>query len=181
MKITDQLNRSISFATTPKRIICLVPSISELLVDLGLGEALVGVTKFCVHPASLRKEKTVVGGTKSVHFDKISALQPDIILANKEENTPEIVAECLKTAPTHVSDINTLEDLYELLHQYGKIFDIDSKTEELISKIRQKAEEFRVSVTGSSRRKVAYLIWKKTLYGSWKQYFCQFALRNEWF
>ena len=75
MKFTDQLNRSFSMEKTPERIVCLVPSLSELLVDLGLKDKLVGVTKFCVHPKNFRKEKMVVGGTKSVHFDQISILK----------------------------------------------------------------------------------------------------------
>ncbi|KKL68070.1 hypothetical protein LCGC14_2128680, partial [marine sediment metagenome] len=80
MKFNDQLDRSLSLEKTTQRIVCLVPSLSELLVDLELEDKLVGVTKFCVHPDYLRKEKTVVGGTKTVHFDQLSALKPDIIL-----------------------------------------------------------------------------------------------------
>lgn len=77
----------------PNRIISLVPSQTELLVDLGLQSSLVGITKFCVHPKNLRKEVTVVGGTKQVHYEKIKALQPDMVLCNKEENTLEMVLE----------------------------------------------------------------------------------------
>lgn len=160
MKFTDQLHRSFSLDKNPQRIICLVPSLSELLVDLGLEDRLVGVTKFCVHPKTLRKEKTVVGGTKSVHFNKISALKPDLILANKEENTAEIVTECEQIAPVHVSDINTLKDLYEVLQQYGEIFDITSKTDEFSLKIQHKAVQFRESEIHLPKPKVAYLIWK---------------------
>ena len=87
MTIFDHLGRKLILQDTPNRIISLVPSQTELLVDLGLQNCLVGITKFCVHPKNLRKDKTVVGGTKSVHFDKIKALRPDVILCNKEENT----------------------------------------------------------------------------------------------
>ena len=61
--------------------------------DLGLHDEVVGITKFCVHPNHLLKNKKIVGGTKQVHFDKIKALQPDIIICNKEENTLEMVQE----------------------------------------------------------------------------------------
>jgi iron complex transport system substrate-binding protein len=74
-----------------KRIVSLVPSITELLVDLGLEENIVGVTKFCVHPEHLRKNTTIVGGTKNLRMDVIRQLQPDLILANKEENVKEQV------------------------------------------------------------------------------------------
>ncbi|MFQ3182150.1 MAG: iron complex transport system substrate-binding protein, partial [Polaribacter sp.] len=56
------------------KIISLVPSLTELLVGLGLEENIVGVTKFCIHPKNLRKDKVIVGGTKNVHLEKIKAL-----------------------------------------------------------------------------------------------------------
>jgi len=91
MKLSDQLYRSLSISKTPQKIVSLVPSLTELLVELGLEDKLVGVTKFCVHPKHIRHEAQIIGGTKSVKHHKIEQLQPDFILANKEENTPEIV------------------------------------------------------------------------------------------
>ena len=88
--MVDQLGRKINLNNTTKRIVCLVPSLTELLVDLGLSDQLCGVTKFCVHPENLKDIKTVVGGTKSINIDRITALKPDFILCNKEENTQEI-------------------------------------------------------------------------------------------
>ena len=70
-----------------------MPSQTELLYDLGLEDSILGITKFCVHPYHLKATKTVVGGTKTIKFDAIKALQPDIIICNKEENTKEIVEE----------------------------------------------------------------------------------------
>ena len=69
----DQMNRKLELEKTPQRIVSLVPSQTELLVDLGLRRQIVGVTKFCVHPEDLRKKKKVVGGTKQVHLEKIKA------------------------------------------------------------------------------------------------------------
>ena len=80
---TDQLGNTIKLAQTPKRIVSLVPSQTELLFDLGLEDSLVGVTKFCVHPYHLKQTKKVIGGTKKVHAEKIRLLKPDIIIANK--------------------------------------------------------------------------------------------------
>ena len=116
--ITDQLGRLLSFKSHPKRIICLNPSQTETLVDLGLEENIVGVTKFCVHPKHLRKNKIIVGGTKKVSFEKIRQLQPDIILCNKEENTKEIVATLAKEFPVHVTDVETITDALEMIKQY---------------------------------------------------------------
>ena len=86
---TDQMNRVIDIPAHPKRIISLVPSQTELLFDLGVNEEVIGITKFCVHPETWFRNKTRVGGTKNVNLTRIATLQPDLIIANKEENTKE--------------------------------------------------------------------------------------------
>jgi iron complex transport system substrate-binding protein len=161
MKYQDQLKRTLEFENTPTRIVSLVPSQTELLVDLGLESLIVGVTKFCIHPASLRKNKTVVGGTKQVHFDKIKNLNPDIILCNKEENTKEIVAQCIQIAPTHVSDIFTIEDVLTLIDQYSVIFSCKTIAAEISKKIGLSLNEFQKLIADKEPKKVAYFIWKK--------------------
>ena len=83
--LIDSLGTLHTFNEVPQRIISLVPSQTELLVDLGLESKLVGITKFCVHPEDLRNRKQLVGGTKKVNFDKIKALNPDIIICNKRK------------------------------------------------------------------------------------------------
>ncbi|MFY8010253.1 MAG: helical backbone metal receptor, partial [Flavobacterium sp.] len=75
---TDQLGTFHTFETTPKRIVSLVPSLTELLYDLGLEDNIVGITKFCVHPFHFKSTKKIIGGTKNVHVEKIRLLQPDI-------------------------------------------------------------------------------------------------------
>ena len=122
MEFQDQLGRKIELSSRPERIVSLVPSQTELLVDLGLGENLVGITKFCVHPPELRKIKKIVGGTKEVHFDKIEALDPDIILCNKEENTEKMVKQLEKIAPVHVSDVMNLEGAYQINEAIWRTF-----------------------------------------------------------
>ena len=108
--LQDQIGLKHTFDNFPKRIVSLVPSQTELLVDLDLENELAGITKFCIHPKHLKKSKTIIGGTKKVDFEKIKALQPDIIIANKEENTLEIVEELSKICPVWVTDIITIDD-----------------------------------------------------------------------
>jgi ABC-type hemin transport system substrate-binding protein len=93
-----------------KRIVSLVPSITELLVDLGLETAIVGVTKFCVHPKHLRKNTTIIGGTKNLRLEVIRQLQPDLILANKEENVREQVEALAAEFKVYTSDISNFDD-----------------------------------------------------------------------
>jgi len=138
----------------------MVPSQTELLVDLGLRDQLVGVTKFCVHPKNLRKEKKVVGGTKQVKIQKIKSLKPDIILCNKEENTLEMVTELEQIAPVHVSDIKTLDDNNRLILDYGKLFGVEEKAKALANKIEEEKDHFQSYISNKPKLKVAYLIWR---------------------
>ncbi|MCL7764095.1 helical backbone metal receptor [Polaribacter sp. Z014] len=160
MEFQDQIARILTFDKTPKRIISLVPSLTELLVDLGLEDAIVGITKFCIHPAHLKETKTIVGGTKSINIDKIKALQPDIILCNKEENSKEIVKICEKIATTHVSDIFTVDDNLALIKQYGQIFSVEKKASEIIQKINSEFAIFKEFIKNKETKTVVYFIWK---------------------
>ncbi|MCM8569128.1 helical backbone metal receptor [Gramella jeungdoensis] len=168
MEIRDQLGRNIKFESTPRRIVSLVPSQTELLFDLGLEKFIMGITRFCIHPPFLKQIKARVGGTKKVNFRKIKELNPDIILCNKEENTKEMVKELEKIAPVHVSDVANLNDSYALISQYGKIFNCEALAITLADSIRKKAEVVEKLATASPKRKVAYFIWKDPLMVSGK-------------
>lgn len=163
MKIQDQLGRTIELKKTPERIISLVPSQTELLVDLGLQDSIVGITHYCIHPLALKELKTSVGGTKKVNLRKVKDLKPDIILCNKEENTKEMVNELQKIAPVHVSDVGTLEEAYLLMQDYGRIFKCEQLTSTMVNSIRKKAENLKGIVANSSEKKVAYFIWNDPL------------------
>lgn len=173
----DQLNRTTHLTGIPKRIISLIPSQTELLVDLGLEDTIVGITKFCVHPKYLKKSKTIVGGTKTIHLNKIKGLQPDIILCNKEENTKEMIAELEQIAPVHISDIYTVEDCLELIEMYGDLFSKEKEAQNLIENISEKLEDFKTFVSNKERLKVAYFIWKNPWMVASKQTFIDEILR----
>ncbi len=160
ISLKDQLYREIVLKAVPKRIVSLVPSQTELLVDLGLENSIVGVTKFCVHPTNLRKQKKIVGGTKQVHYDKIRALKPDIILCNKEENTKEMVEVLTKIAPVHVSDIYTIADTITLMKQYGILFTVEKKATEIVTQLTQVVADFKNEISDVAPVKVAYFIWR---------------------
>lgn len=160
MKIYDQLHRELVLENTPKRIISLVPSQTELLYDLGLEDSVVGITKFCVHPYHWKSTKKIVGGTKNIKFEKIKELQPDIILCNKEENTQEIVETLEKLFPVHVSDVKTIEESMEMIAEYGKIFKRNTEASKINQKIEFRLREFQSFVKDIPIQKVAYFIWR---------------------
>lgn len=157
--IVDQLGTSHTFETTPRRIVSLVPSQTELLYDLGLEESIVGITKFCVHPFHFKSTKKIIGGTKKVHFEKIRLLQPDIIIANKEENTIEIVEELSKICPVWVTDIITLEDNLKMIEDFGMLFNKRTESQKWIDKINFAHKDFLDFIKDAQLQKVAYFIW----------------------
>lgn len=83
------------------RIISLVPSLTEYLWALGLEQEVVGITKFCIHPEQWWKTKTRVGGTKKLNFEVLEALEPTLVIANKEENTKEDIARLQQNYPVY--------------------------------------------------------------------------------
>jgi ABC-type Fe3+-hydroxamate transport system substrate-binding protein len=161
MEFEDQLHRKIHLSQTPSQIVSLVPSQTELLIDLGLRNSIVGITKFCVHPKNLRKEITVVGGTKNVHFDRIEALTPDLIICNKEENTLEMVQQLETIAPVWVSDISTIEESLEMINGLGKILNVSKEASVLISEITLEINNFKDFIKRKPLKKVLYVIWKE--------------------
>ena len=144
-------------AGIPQRIISCVPSQTELLADLGLDNKVVGITKFCVHPPAWRKQKTMIGGTKNLNLEKIAALSPDFILANKEENDQGQIEWLAARFPTYVSDVRSLNQAIDMIHDVGKLTSSADKSVEItqvITSLFQPIEPIARAQTA------CYLIWK---------------------
>jgi iron complex transport system substrate-binding protein len=156
---TGQLETLHQFENTPKRIVSLVPSQTELLYDLGLEDSIVGITKFCVHPVHFKSTKRIVGGTKQVKIDKIRELQPDIIIANKEENTKEIVDELSRICPVWVTNIITIEDNLQMISDFGHLFNKRTEAQKWIDKLNFAYQDFQHFINDQPIKKVAYFIW----------------------
>ncbi|WP_111670638.1 helical backbone metal receptor [Algoriphagus litoralis] len=155
MHFTDHLNRTIFLPKLPERIISLVPSQTELLVDLGLEDKIVGVTKFCVHPAHLRKSKSIVGGTKNYRFDVIDSLRPDLIIGNKEENDQQGIEKLAAKYPVWLSDIFNLEDSLRMISDLGLITGTKEKARAIASQVLQSFSRPLVK-----KGSCVYLIWE---------------------
>jgi len=139
------------------KVISLVPSITEALFDLGLTEnEVIGRTKFCIHPKEKVKNIEIIGGTKNLNIEKIKSLQPDLILANKEENTKEQVEELMQNFKVVVTNVETIEDNYYLLKTLGNIFNKEEKAKAFNLKIYEVLNQAKLN----SKVKTAYLIWK---------------------
>jgi len=157
---TDQTGNTISLTAAPKRIVSLVPSQTELLADLGLEDEVVGITKFCVHPNEWFRNKTRVGGTKDVKADSVAALSPDLIIANKEENVKEQVEALQEIAPVWTSDIQTLEQAYDMIKQIGAITQKETTAAAIIQQTDDGFNQLKQQALKTDRTSCVYLIWK---------------------
>ncbi|QNK63191.1 ABC transporter substrate-binding protein [Pedobacter sp. PAMC26386] len=160
-QFTDQLDHTITINYPPKRIISIVPSQTELLFELGLNEEVIGLTKFCVHPAQQFKAKTKVGGTKKLNIELIRSLKPDLIIGNKEENTKEEIELLQKEFPVWMSDIFTLEDAMKTIAQIAELVDRQPEAAYLNYLINAGFTDLQtLALEQGIDKKVAYLIWK---------------------
>lgn len=153
--VTDQIGRTVQIPRSPQRIISLVPSQTELLFNLGLGERVVGITKFCVHPEEWFRTKTRVGGTKKLHLDVIRELNPDLIIANKEENNREDIEALEKDFSVWVSDVNDLDSAFDMIRSVAEI--TDSDVSQLLREIEAGFADLKPL---NLSKRVLYLIWK---------------------
>ncbi|MDO6471957.1 helical backbone metal receptor [Maribacter sp. 1_MG-2023] len=154
MIYNDQLGNQIRINSTLSRIVSVVPSITELLFDLGLEDKVVGCTKFCVHPNKPYLTKRMIGGTKDLNLEKILKLNPDLILANKEENVKNQIEFLSESAPVWVSDVKTFDDSLSMIEQIGQITATTKQATEIVNQLNSTLKPKKTSI------KVVYLIWK---------------------
>ena len=142
------------------RIISLVPSQTELLFYLGLEQEVVGITKFCVHPKAWFRNKQRVGGTKNVNFKTICALDPDLIIGNKEENVKEQIEELAKMYDVFITDVNNLADAEMMIKEIGELMARSASAQTLVSEINSEFKELKKMSLSERKIRAAYFIWK---------------------
>jgi ABC-type Fe3+-hydroxamate transport system substrate-binding protein len=159
--VIDQMGQEIKLPINPRRIISLVPSQTELLFDLGLDDEIVGVTRFCIHPADKVVGKARIGGTKNFDIDKIKELKPDLIIGNKEENYEEGITELKQHFPVWMSDIYTLDDAYQMMTGIGEITNRQKEARSLVKEIQSNFSALSPATLHASPLSCAYFIWRK--------------------
>lgn len=177
-KVMDQMGRSVNVPEFPQRIISIVPSQTELLYDLGLDNEVVGITKFCIHPEDWRKSKTIVGGTKQVHFDLIDELKPDLIIGNKEENEEGFIKQLSEKYPVWMSDVFTLDDALDMIEMIGDITGRSRNAEGIVVDVLAAFEEIKELPNKGS---VVYLIWNDPIMAVGKSAFINDMLKKAGF
>ncbi len=141
----------------PQKIISLVPSITELLYDLGLEERVIAITKFCVHPPQWHSTKQRIGGTKNLNLQKIISLKPDLIIANKEENTKDQIETLAASFSVLLTDVVTYENALLMIRNIGAITGCQQKADRIESRICREFEE--PEKKNFSMGSAVYFIW----------------------
>jgi len=158
MLLSDSLGRPLTLPDNPSRIISLCPSQTETLFALGLTGRIVGRTRYCIHPADKVASIPVVGGTKKVDIEAVAALSPDLIIAEKEENTREDVEKLSAIAPVYVTKNESYEEALDTIRRLGIITGKEGEAIRLVQAI-----EVAWNQLPRARRplRVLYLIWRK--------------------
>ena len=144
-----------------RRIVSLVPSVTATLHSLGLSEEVVGITKFCVHPAGWLRQKEVVGGTKNLHPDRIARLQPDLIIANREENVAEQVLALAEHYPVWLTDVATLEQSNQMIQELGVLTGTQYRASLMAPQIEAAFAALSAQTNRGRCPSVLYFIWRK--------------------
>ncbi len=143
----------------PNRIISLVPSVTELLFYLGLGNKIVGVTNYCKYPEKEIYNTTKIGGTKTINYDVIEKLKPDLIIAIKEENTKEEVLKLAEKYNVFVGDLTDYKSALSLIMQIASVCSAKEQAKQLVLEINNKFDKLNNDIT----KTCCYLIWNKPI------------------
>jgi len=160
-QLDDARGHPVCLDAPPRRIVSLVPSQTELLAHLGLGDQTVGLTRFCIRPDGWKDDKQVVGGTKNVRVEKVEALRPDLVLANREENTRETVEAVEGFAPVFVTEVPDVPGAAAMIRDVGRLAGRPARAGALADRLTQGFAALAEDVASEDPLPVAYLIWRE--------------------
>jgi ABC-type Fe3+-hydroxamate transport system substrate-binding protein len=163
IRVSDQMGNEIRLSRPAQRIVSLVPSQTELLFDLGASDAVVGVTKFCIHPADAVAHKSKIGGTKTLNIEKIRALEPDLVIGNKEENVKEQIESLQTEFPVYMSDIVSIEEALGMIQDLGILCGKETEAIHLRRQVEQGFRELEQDQPAQGKLTAIYLIWENPI------------------
>jgi ABC-type Fe3+-hydroxamate transport system substrate-binding protein len=154
---TDHLDRNVTLVDSPQRIVCLCPSLTETLFAIGAGDRVVGRTRYCIHPEAGVADVATVGGTKKVDVEAVAALEPDLVIAEKEENTQAEVDALGSRWPVFVTDVVDFSSALRAVEDLGELVGCARAASRLTERIRAK---FDLIQPLSPPIRAAYFIWR---------------------
>ncbi len=162
--VTDDLGRTVSVAETPARIVSLSPSNTEILFALGLGDQVVGATKYCNYPPLVKELKDsgkieVVGGYVEPDIERILTLHPDLVLAGQKHSNGAVSLLDKEGIPTFVVDPNNLTSIIQSIEKIGKITGKEVESSELCSRMESRIKAVSDKVSSLPKTRVLYIVW----------------------
>lgn len=161
LTLKDSFNREVKIDKAPQRIVSLAPSNTEILFALGLGDKIVGVTKYCDYPAEART-KEQVGGFSDPSVEKIVSLKPDLVVAT---GMHEKVVKQLEELKIPVLAVNPkqFDEVYATIELLGKATGTQKKAAEVVAQMKARVEDIAKKVSGKGQPKVFYEVWDEPL------------------
>ncbi len=156
----DALGRELVLERPPRRIVSLVPSLTETCYAMGMGGRIVGATEFCVFPPDARAIPRV-GGTIAVSAEKVAALMPDLVLASADENRRPQVEELERLGlPVFVTFPKTLPEVLDMIDDVGRILGVAAAAVSVTGPIRRRVARLEARVKGRDCVSAVYLVWR---------------------
>ena len=161
--LRDMAGREVAVSAPVRRIVCLVPSVTEIVYALGGQDSLVGVTDFCDYPPAAREKKSV-GGMVAPSLEAIVALKPDLVIATSAGNSDETFAQLKRLGmPTYVVDVNHFVEMMDLIRRVGVLTDRQAAATPLVDSLEARVTAVRRAVASLPPSRVLYVIWPEPL------------------
>jgi len=163
LTVTDQTGRTVTLAAPPRRIVSLVPGVTEMVFAIGAEDRLVGVTDFCDFPAAARKKRSV-GGMLAPSLETLVALQPDLVVATDSGNTGEtrIQLERLRL-PVYLVSPRGVADVLRTMEQLGVLTGQTARAAEVVAGLERRVRAVAERVAARPRPRVLYVVWPEPL------------------
>ncbi len=158
IEIYDDLNRKIQFANPPNRIVSLAPSITETLFFLGLGDKVVGVTRYCNFPPEAQT-KTIIGGVIDPNYEVIVSLKPDLIIMTVEGNTKESFDKLSNLGfKIFVTNPRNFNGIFKTILDIGKICKVEDRATSLVDSLKRELDKIKKNNVAKAKPKILVLL-----------------------
>jgi iron complex transport system substrate-binding protein len=159
LTLTDQTGREVSLPAPPRRIVSLVPSVTEVLFAIAAQDRLAGVTDFCDYPPEARREPRV-GGILAPNLETIITLKPDLVIATTAGNREETFVQLARLRiPVYLVDPTTMGDVLDLISRLGALTEHPVPAARLVAALDTRIRMVVGRVASLGRPRVLYVLW----------------------
>jgi len=161
--LDDQTGRTLTLPEPPRRIVSLVPSVTEILFAIGAQDRLIAVTDFCDFPAEARG-KPRVGGMISPSLEAITALRPDVVVVTPAGNSEGTLAQLARLRiPVFAVNAESVREVLDLVERLGRLAGRAAQADALAGDLRARVRQVRERVAPFTRPRVLYVLWPEPL------------------